>query len=116
MGHFINKKTSLTMTEFRNSLDTLLKKHEHTTGFAVIEESGLRIGSNGTLKNANIMILNDIFAAARNIIDFTNELFNEPQQTAMSQTAYNGMSEDNMNLNGNDENMQNEGQQNVEKE
>merc|ERR1712048_1204507 len=59
-------------------LSNLLDKHEHTTGFAVMEESGLRIGTSGTLKDVNVMILNDMFASVRNIIDFTNELFNQP--------------------------------------
>eukprot|EP01084_Bolivina_argentea_P044987 82798_1 len=92
------------MTTFRHSLENLLDKHEYTTGFAVIEESGLRIGSNGTLKNVNIMILNDICASARNIIDFTNELFNE---TPIQEPVYNNdnnETEINTNVNVNDNN------------
>ena len=81
----------------------------------MIEESGLRIGANGTLKNAKIMILNDIFAAARNIIDFTNELFNEQENEEMQLQQNNDYNND-----GNDNNtdnvgdISNEGQQNDE--
>eukprot|EP00484_Ammonia_sp_Unknown_P016901 CAMPEP_0197045138 /NCGR_PEP_ID=MMETSP1384-20130603/21063_1 /TAXON_ID=29189 /ORGANISM="Ammonia sp." /LENGTH=176 /DNA_ID=CAMNT_0042476705 /DNA_START=24 /DNA_END=554 /DNA_ORIENTATION=- len=98
------------MTEFRHSLDALLKKHEHTTGFAVIEESGLRIGANGSLKNANIMILNDIFSAARNVIDFTNELFNVELATMVSKdTATHNAVQTDVATNGDYEAEQNEG-------
>ena len=59
-----------------------VQQNQYTTGFAVIEQTGLRIGANGTLKNVNVMILNDIFSAVRNIIDITNDLF--PDETAVA--------------------------------
>ena len=78
-----------------------------------MEESGLRIGTNGSLKGVNVMILNDMFASVRNIIDFTNELFNPPMHGQQEQNTFGNEQEQTIQ----DDDMQDEGQnslQNIE--
>lgn len=57
------------------------------------------------------MILNDIFASARNIIDFTNELFNEQEHQQMELQQNSNDNNDNDTNTDNIDDITNEGQQ-----